>query len=353
MKKKRQSSASSVRRNNTHNKCAQSNVKLKVKNLIIDESVQARESLKEKAVNEYAEMMTNENPFPPIIVFANGQRYIVADGFHRVAASKKAGKKHIKAEVRKGSMRDAMFYATGANADHGVRRTNKDKRKAVRTLLLDKKWREQSDSEIAEHCSVTSAFVGKIRNGLTINGLESDTKRVGKDGRTIDTKHIGKRKNVDSGKVSKHNKDRDNEKQRNEMRIQASKDSYPKTCERSKSPTNNIANKTTITERKKNQKSVIAEKLSKQKSKQCSDLIPATDKSVGRKKARNAISTVKVLGTIKSGYELVNDLKDNVEDSETPLFTSKDKRRIQKASNVAFEIAATLSELMHDLKLYT
>lgn len=36
--------------------------------------------------------------------------------------------------------RDALLHAAGANDAHGIRRTSKDKRKAVMALLTDEEW---------------------------------------------------------------------------------------------------------------------------------------------------------------------------------------------------------------------
>jgi hypothetical protein len=43
----------------------------------------------------------------------------------------------IDADVRQGSLRDAILCAVGTNAEHGLRRTNRDKRNAVDAELQD------------------------------------------------------------------------------------------------------------------------------------------------------------------------------------------------------------------------
>ncbi len=54
----------------------------------------------------------------------------------------------------------------GANADHGLRRTYADKRRAVEMLLQDEEWRTWSDRAIADQTKTTHPFVGKIRAEL-------------------------------------------------------------------------------------------------------------------------------------------------------------------------------------------
>src|SRR5690606_22774478 len=57
----------------------------------------------------------------------------------------------------------AVLYAVGANAQHGLRRSKADKRRAVETLLLDSEWCQWSDREIARRCSVGHTLVANVR----------------------------------------------------------------------------------------------------------------------------------------------------------------------------------------------
>ncbi|WP_082378548.1 ParB/RepB/Spo0J family partition protein [Propionispora sp. 2/2-37] len=54
----------------------------------------------------------------------------------------------------------------GANASHGLRRTNADKRKAVMMLLQDEEWSKWSNVKIAEQCCVSDMTVGRLRKEL-------------------------------------------------------------------------------------------------------------------------------------------------------------------------------------------
>ena len=71
----------------------------------------------------------------PVVVFHDGVDHWLADGFHRYHASRRIEALESVAEVRTGTRRDAVLYSVGANASHGQRRTNADKRRAVMTLL--------------------------------------------------------------------------------------------------------------------------------------------------------------------------------------------------------------------------
>lgn len=131
-----------------------------------DGGTQPREYLNELVLSEYAESMIGGIVFPPVVLFFDGSHYWLADGFHRFFAAKKCGARDIAAEVRQGTRRDARLHAVGANATHGLRRTNADKRRAVLTLLQDEEWQRWSNREIARQCGVTHTFVAKLRREL-------------------------------------------------------------------------------------------------------------------------------------------------------------------------------------------
>ena len=125
-------------------------------------------------------------PFPPVIIYYDGAHYWLADGFHRLNAAYRADLTAIPAEVRAGTRRDAILHAAGANASHGLRRTNADKRRAVEVLLRDAEWSKWSDQEISRRCAVDAKTVGTIRRELTATlEIPESATRVGADGRAI------------------------------------------------------------------------------------------------------------------------------------------------------------------------
>jgi hypothetical protein len=131
-----------------------------------DASAQPRASLLTDKVSEYAERMTEGDAFPPMVVFFDGKIYWLADGFHRYHAAVRMDLANFPCDVRDGSLRDAVLFSCGANAAHGVPRTNEDKRRAVTKILNDSEWSGWTDSETARRCAVTHPFVGKLRASL-------------------------------------------------------------------------------------------------------------------------------------------------------------------------------------------
>lgn len=154
-----------------------------------DGGTQVRAEMKAETVDEYAAAITDGKEFPPIVTFHDGEVYWLADGFHRVLAHEKAGLVDVLAEIRTGSKRDALLFAVGANATHGLARTNKDKRRAVEILLRDEEWAGLGDQWAAEHAGVNRSTVWRIREEFRLCNAqpESDT-RTGKDGKQYPTR---------------------------------------------------------------------------------------------------------------------------------------------------------------------
>lgn len=130
----------------------------------INGGTQSRAELNQATIAEYAEAVRQAVEFPPIVTFFDGASFWLADGFHRFNAHKDAGAMEISAEIRSGTQRDAILYSVGANASHGLRRTNEDKRRAVMTLLNDAEWAAWSDRDVARQCGVSHSFVAAVRS---------------------------------------------------------------------------------------------------------------------------------------------------------------------------------------------
>lgn len=132
----------------------------------IDCDTQSRASLNHEVVREYAEEMLEGKSFPPVDVFFDGKFYFLCDGFHRYHAKSKLGHKEIECNIHNGTLRDAIYNSAGKNDDHGLRRTNADKRKIVTTFLNDPEWSEMTYREIASVCKVSHQFVSKVHEEM-------------------------------------------------------------------------------------------------------------------------------------------------------------------------------------------
>lgn len=133
----------------------------------IDGGTQSRASLNQTVVDEYAGAIKDGATFPPIVVFYDGDKHWLADGFHRFHAYRQLGRAGTDADIRQGTRRDAILHSVGANETHGLRRTREDKRRAVLTLLSDPEWSAWTDREIAKACLVDHKTVSEVRAELT------------------------------------------------------------------------------------------------------------------------------------------------------------------------------------------
>jgi len=119
--------------------------RIPINDIICDKELMPREKINEEYVNELVEDIKRRDKLPPVDLFYDGKRYYVVDGYHRIEALKMLGHKDISAKIHKGTRRNANLFSCGVNAKHGLRRNNKDKRKAVTKLLKDKQWTKWSD----------------------------------------------------------------------------------------------------------------------------------------------------------------------------------------------------------------
>lgn len=134
-----------------------------INQICVDGGTQTRAALDARTIAEYASALEAGATFPPVIVFFDGAVRWLADGFHRVEAHRRCNLATIRAEVRQGTQRDALLYSAGANAEHGLRRSAADKRRAVETLLADEGWSQWSTREIARCAGVPESLVRALR----------------------------------------------------------------------------------------------------------------------------------------------------------------------------------------------
>jgi len=154
---------------------------LPVEQIRLDGGTQSRAQINMAVVAEYAEEMQAGAQFPRPTVFHDGQNYWLVDGFHRLYAHKQAFPGYpMWIEIQDGTQRDAVLASLSANATHGLRRTNADKRRAVETLLRDSEWVKWSNSEIGRKCGVSEFQVRSIRTELESSSIISKI-----EGRTV------------------------------------------------------------------------------------------------------------------------------------------------------------------------
>lgn len=152
-----------------------------------DTRTQTRAVIDDAAVSAYAEAMAGGREFPPVTLFLDGptRRHFIGDGWHRLLAARRLNVPSFPANVENGGLPAAVKHALGANATHGLPRTNADKRKAVELAL--RTYPTVSDREIAKLCAVAHSFVANVRPGQVDSESTRQnlpTTRTGGDGKT-------------------------------------------------------------------------------------------------------------------------------------------------------------------------
>jgi ParB-like chromosome segregation protein Spo0J len=137
---------------------------MKLNQLTIDGGTQSRVKIIQEAVDEYAESLKAGARFPAVLVYFDGIKYYLTDGYHRYFAHQKAGIRDIEVIVN-GTLRDAILRSKSVNAENGRHRTNEDKRNAVQGMLDDFEWQFWNDAEIAKACRVSITLVASVRGG--------------------------------------------------------------------------------------------------------------------------------------------------------------------------------------------
>jgi hypothetical protein len=154
---------------------------IRLSQILIEKGLQVRAELNQEAINDYGEALSAvKNTIPAVIVFEiEPGKFLLADGFHRMAAAREKGFKDILAEVHKGSREDALKCALGANTAHGLRLTSADKRRKVELAL--KEWPESSDTDLGKMCGVDHKTVASVRKEVQPANV-AGSPRKGSDG---------------------------------------------------------------------------------------------------------------------------------------------------------------------------
>jgi hypothetical protein len=172
----------------------------------LDGGTQPREKIDQAVCDDYGERMNAGEPFPAIDVFFDGQDYWLVDGFHRVQAYVMAMPgKAIICNVYQGTLQDAQWYSYGVNKTHGLRRSNEDKKRAVKFALAHPTAEGKSNIQIADHCGVSEFMIRKYlrRKEDTSSSIISKMRQVNRGGTTYqqNATHIGK--NPKNGKAKR------------------------------------------------------------------------------------------------------------------------------------------------------
>jgi hypothetical protein len=168
-----------------------------IKQIKQSSQLQPRAKMDTGQIDQYTEAMRRGDAFPAVIVYRVGGDLFLVDGYHRFMAAQGAKLEKILAEVKAGTMREAILHSAGVNATHGIQRSNEDKRRAAGILLRDKEWGQWNDTKIAEACHVSVDLVANVRKSILgeTDRCTPEKRKVERAGKVfkMDTSKIGKK----------------------------------------------------------------------------------------------------------------------------------------------------------------
>jgi hypothetical protein len=137
--------------------------------------------------NDHVERLSlGVEALPPIdVVKLTEARFGILAGYHRVAASRLAGKKTVRVVVHDLETEQWHPFAVRSNLKHGLPLTMAQRREAARRMLLDNPRR--SDRDIAADSGLSAPTVGKLRHQAIEDdepGVKDLHLRVGRDGKS-------------------------------------------------------------------------------------------------------------------------------------------------------------------------
>lgn len=127
------------------------------------EEMQARAECSNETINEYAQCL---DKLPPLTLVKDDDVLYLVDGFHRYFALKAGAMQEAVCQVFEMPFAEGQWWAASMNQVHGLRRTNADKRHAVKLALQSGVGAGLSDRAIGEHVGVDHKTVASVRNEL-------------------------------------------------------------------------------------------------------------------------------------------------------------------------------------------
>lgn len=132
-----------------------------------DQRFQLREKLNDRVVREYGGKMLSGTRFKPVILVKLDGLLLMVDGFHRLGGASSVGLSTVSAQIIDPcDPCDAKILALRANRDHGLPRTNADKKNVAMSMLVDPRFSTMKGRDIAILAGVSPMSITRYRNEL-------------------------------------------------------------------------------------------------------------------------------------------------------------------------------------------
>ncbi len=137
-------------------------------------------------IEEYQLALEEGAEFPPLVVFQlPDNTKVLVDGFHRFLAYRNCGVEEAEVEVQEGTYEEALDYTRfESNRTNGQRLTRSDLWAVLEAVVVDPRYYQLSDRELAKLCKCTHPSVAAARLRV---GVTPDSK-LGQDGKVRRTR---------------------------------------------------------------------------------------------------------------------------------------------------------------------
>lgn len=122
-----------------------------VAEIIRDPRLQQRAGMDETTISRYIEVLQNGGELAPVKIVNEDGKLWMWDGYHTHEAAVQANVEKIRAEVERGTFRDAWVKSLGANDKHGLPRNRADLRNAIDNALSDPEVKYSLLNEDSKH----------------------------------------------------------------------------------------------------------------------------------------------------------------------------------------------------------
>lgn len=136
--------------------------------VVVSPDWQPRAALNVEHMRDLVAALVAGAKLPPLdVVDMGGDGFALVDGYHRHAAYLAHGTHDVDLRIMATGDRDtARWWSLAANRSHGLKRTNAEKRAAVRHALEHAFAGDMSNDDLAAHCGVSATLVGETRREL-------------------------------------------------------------------------------------------------------------------------------------------------------------------------------------------
>lgn len=122
-----------------------------VAEIIRDPRLQQRAGMDSDTIERYVEILQNGGELAPVKIVNEDGKLWMWDGYHTHEAAVQANVEKIRAEVERGTFRDAWIKSLGANDKHGLPRNRADLRNAIDNALSDPEVKYSLLNEDSKH----------------------------------------------------------------------------------------------------------------------------------------------------------------------------------------------------------